>query len=198
VWAYWLLRSPPLLSLPPCGTRARRGRGTQFGFGFVTALYVGYVLGPHEENNVNDLTIVSQQAHQSCWSMAHKAFLLSLGLHETAVALVSETQKWSSGCGYYNFVDRTGRIAATIVAGDKKLAPERLRDCIVSGIIFGFGVRARSGATFDTSQGYIQYLALSSVMAVCDRRIGDADQPEPEEIYTNCITAELENRIAIR
>jgi len=122
-----------------------------------------------------------------------RTFLTGLGLPEAAVNMIVQTSNWSSGCGYYNFVGRKGDISATVIAGDRRLAADRLKDCIISGIAFGFGARARPTATFDTSQGYIQYLLLSRSMAACDMKFGESFDVSFQDEYVACVVGQLKN-----
>jgi hypothetical protein len=126
----------------------------------------------------------------------NKSFLKELGLPDPAIEIVSQTRNWSSGCGFYSFTGRDGHISASIVAGDKRLTVERLKDCVISGVIFSFGLRTRASATFDTSQGYIQYLLLASAIAACEgKQASTGLNGEIINSYTKCITDKLVDKI---
>lgn len=126
-----------------------------------------------------------------------RAFLNGLGLPDAAINMIAATNNWSGGCGYYNFIGRSGDISGTVIAGDRRLPPERLRDCIVSGVAFSFGARARPSATFDTSNGYIQYLLLSRSMTACEGQVRESPNNGFEEEYISCVVTQLRSKITV-
>ncbi len=126
-----------------------------------------------------------------------RSFLQKLGLPDPAIRIVAESRNWSSGCGFYNFGDANGNISVSIVAGDKRLDSDRLKDCIISGILFSFGLRAKTNATIDTSKFYLQYLLLASALRFCENKLKTSEESNSsaerlQDAFVDCAAARIE------
>lgn len=112
---------------------------------------------------------------------------------------VMQMTGWSDGCGSYRYQAGSGEISMSVLGADTSLTSDKLRSCVLTGILksFGFGIRVKRPIV--ASDGYIQYLILANVLAACDKRIaaaapGPREVSEVEKLYVDCAVEGLKAR----
>lgn len=127
-----------------------------------------------------------------------KSILIGLGFPESAANKIAEESDWSSGCGTYDSRNIDGRLSVSIVVGDTSLPPKKLRSCIVTGIIFGFGMRVKGQEILDYSNDYMQFLLLARSIAHCEKTTGSQNpgqsKPKPHD-YLECVFDSLRSKL---
>lgn len=129
----------------------------------------------------------------------NRAALRALNLPEPAIDMMMETTGWSEGCGAYAFSTGGGSISLGIAAADSSLSGEKLRSCVLNGLVNVFGLRLKSKRSVVALDSYVQYLLLGNVIAACDKLIApnEARQLSEAEVrYVDCAVKELKSRIA--
>jgi hypothetical protein len=129
----------------------------------------------------------------------NRALLGSLGLPESAIDSIADTTKWATGCGTYGSRDSDGRVSFSIALGDKGLSPKKQKSCIVTGIIFGFGLRITGQEILDYSNDYTQFLLLARSLVACEKKISEQiiEQPKPtRDVYVECVLNRLRLKLS--
>jgi hypothetical protein len=125
-------------------------------------------------------------------------FLRGLGLPDVVIDQLSKVANWSSGCGVHSFPDVNGRIAASIVAADKRLTPVQVRRCIVTDIINSFGLRV--GGRHDAVDGvndYMQFLLLARALVACENKSPSlAEAVSVKDAYVDCAFEQLKPKLS--
>lgn len=116
-------------------------------------------------------------------------FLKRFNLPQSANDLVRTTLRWSSGCGFYAFRDRTGRISASIVAIDEHLSDSQATGCLLKTIAGSFGLNSLrlKDNSFSRGAHYLTYIL--EISAICSSEYeaeGDATRTE-KEFVTSCM-----------
>jgi hypothetical protein len=153
----------------------------------------------HEFTGTNPNLILLHARGVNDGDKPNRAALRALNLPEPAIDTMMETRGWSEGCGAYAFGNRTGGISSGIAAVDSSLSGEKLRSCVLNGLINVFGLRLKSKRSVVALDGYVQYLLLGNVLAACDKLIAPDDARtagETEKLYVNCAVKDLKMRIA--
>ena len=128
-----------------------------------------------------------------------RSLLASLGATEAGIDLIVKTAHWSNGCGLYSTRDYQGHVSVSIVAGDKSLSSKNLKSCIVSGVIFSFGLRTKDHNIVDSTNDYIQFLLLARSLANCERKISPqiSERNAPvRDVYVECIFNSLKAKLS--
>lgn len=128
-----------------------------------------------------------------------RTLLASLGLTDAGIDFIVRTARWSGGCGTYSSRDKLGHVSATIVAADKSLTPKKLRSCVVTGIIFSFGLRVRGQEILDYSNDYIQFLLLARSLAACEKELSGKEselRPSVHDVYLECVLSGLKAKFS--
>jgi len=60
----------------------------------------------------------------------------------------------------------------SIVFADSNLEPAQVRNCVIEGVIRAFGLRTHRTQILRTDDGYLQYVALTKALSICEKRIG--------------------------
>jgi hypothetical protein len=116
---------------------------------------------------------------------------------ESAINMIPTSQKWLTGCGVFTFWDKNGRLSYAVGAGDTSLPPERLRRCIVTNIIYGFGMRRGTMEFVDGANNYVQYLILGRVLNECDTQTVTQNAGQsPKDGILQCAVAKLRRRLS--
>ena len=128
-----------------------------------------------------------------------KVLLRSLGLTESAADYISaDVKSWSTGCGFYVSRDDDGRLSFSIAVAEKTLpTKKKLQACIVTGVIFSFGLRIGNGTILESSNDYVQFLLVARAMSDCEKKVGGQNsQTVPtRDIYVQCIQSELKAKL---
>jgi hypothetical protein len=156
----------------------------------ITSLAKSFKLG-HEFTSDSANLIVATASSIADGDKPSRILLHELGLPERAIDQVAASSGWSTGCGVYVFGDRFGQISGSIAVADERLSSEKLRDCIVFGIVYGFGVGVKERRTFDAQTGFVPYVILASVLSSCIAKLesltGNVSSPtDMERMYVDC------------
>lgn len=129
------------------------------------------------------------------------SLLTSLGVSEAAASTVIEnSHDWSNGCGVYDSRDKDNHVTASIVAADRKvLSAGVLQTCVITGIVYSFGLHVRGGAEIKSSNDYIQFLFLARAVGDCKRQFNvekaGSRAPSPD-VYMECIAGKLKEKLS--
>ena len=146
-----------------------------------------------------NLIVVTADGIADAEGKPRRSLLARLGATEAGIDLIVKTAHWSKGCGVYNTRDYQGHVSVSIVAGDKSLSSKNLKSCVVTGIIFSFGLRTKGQDILDDSNDYIQFLLLARSLAGCDRKITaqNIEQNAPvRDVYVECIFNSLKAKLS--
>lgn len=108
---------------------------------------------------------------------------------EMMVETIAESDEWSKGCGVYAGHEKDGHIAVALVFAEKSASENDVRRCVVTGIIFGFGLRIPSRLALGDSRDYIEFLLLARAITHCDK------SPITREEELKCIRDRLRARL---
>jgi hypothetical protein len=113
--------------------------------------------------------------------------LQSFGLTGSNTDFIKDLD-WSTGCGYYGSRAPQERfLTFSIVAGSEELTKQRLKSCIMTGIIIGFGMRTIESQIINSTDGYLQYLILGRANKECDDEATAAGQPTSSRMLIDCV-----------
>lgn len=128
---------------------------------------------------------------------ASRTLLTELGFQEADVNVIRNSTQWLTGCGVYSWRDSRNQISSSIVAVDKALSQKKLKSCIVTGILFSFGLRVRSEEVLDFSSDYIPFALLARSIVVCDKEISTGIATYSgsiRDVYIACIARKLRSK----
>jgi hypothetical protein len=126
--------------------------------------------------------------------------LQSIGLDEAAAAVIAATNPdWSGGCGQYAARTEAGRISFGLSIADRTMATRSISACLVTGIVYAFGMRTKGMTALAAPNDYVQYLLLGRALSACDREISAAP-PLPaakvEETYIACTVGKMKAKLS--
>ncbi|WP_156434609.1 hypothetical protein [Bradyrhizobium lablabi] len=116
-----------------------------------------------------------------------------VGLSEGMYQIVSAQGNWASGCGIYSFANKDGQVSLSIVFADSKLGSAQVKDCVIEGVIRGFGLRESRKLVMRADDGYIQYITLAKAFTACEKKIGierlfAMGEAEQRSKYIECVS----------
>jgi hypothetical protein len=153
----------------------------------------------YEFTTTNVNMIIATADEISSGGKPNEGLLRSLGLSDVGINAIGDTQVWSTGCGQYDSRDNDGRLSVSILLGENTLPPTKQRACIVSGIVFGFGLRMKGNAILDDSNDYVQFLLLARSLSDCDKKLSaqivDKTASIPD-LYVECVRSSLRTKIS--
>ena len=126
------------------------------------------------------------------------SLLASLGITESGIKTITALTRWRSGCGNYSSRDSQGQISASVIAADKSLPPEKIRTCVVTGILYSFGLRTKGREALDSPTDYVQFLLLARSLAACDHKLSAEkvdDATSVPDLYVGCIVNRLKSKL---
>jgi hypothetical protein len=160
---------------------------------FANAFGLGYEF---TTTNVNLLVVTANGIADN--GKPNRRFLSGLGLAESEINEIADKDNWSEGCGVYDSHNSDGRILIGVVAGDKILR-EKLKSCLVSGIIAGFGLRIQGEKMLTDVNDYVQFLLLARSLSECDKKImsQNLDKTTPiRGVYLECVLGGLKAKLS--
>ena len=123
--------------------------------------------------NVNLVVVVTD--HITIDGKPNKDLLRRLRVPEQIVDIIGTSgSTWAKGCGLYDGRDDAGRLALGLVFADTAGETEFVRKCIVTGIIFGFGLRLQGQFALDRPHDYVQFLLLARAIAQCESALAES------------------------
>jgi hypothetical protein len=129
-----------------------------------------------------------------------RQILQSIGLDDAASSVIAATSPdWSGGCGQYAARTEAGRISFGISIADRAMPKRSLSACLVTGVVYAFGMRTRATATLATASDYVQYLLLGRALSACDKEITAAPPLAAaaiEETYISCTVGKMKAKLA--
>ncbi len=121
-------------------------------------------------------------------------------LPQEASDLVLTTTGWATGCGFYSFRDRNGRIAASFAAMDERLTTNQASVCLVKMIAASFGInplRIKDNPFRHGGQFITYTLEISSLCSKKYEEEGNKDQTE-KEFITLCMNKAIDFHFGAR
>jgi len=120
--------------------------------------------------------------------------LRSFGLTGDNTDVVTDND-WSPGCGYYGSRDLVERfLIFSIVAGRKDFTKQRLKSCVMTGIIMGFGLRIQERRLIESADGYLQFLLLGRSSKECDDEVTATGQLSTSESLIDCVYKKMRSK----
>lgn len=124
----------------------------------------------------------------------NRELLLAAGTSEDMVHRLTDVSAWSTGCGFYSEQNSAGKIDVSLIFADLKLPQRRLDACVVSGILYAFGLRMKYESAVHGPADYIPYLLMAPAVQKCAERISSVAR-EDIQSYSDCIVSELKLKI---
>jgi hypothetical protein len=129
-----------------------------------------------------------------------------IGLPESGISIITQSTGWAEGCGIYSFTGSVesgteGQVSLSLALADSRLPPEKIKDCLIDGIIRAFGMRAHSRTVLRSRDGYLQYAVLLAALRTCDQSLDKSDEtngtdePKLRERYRTCAMEQLAKRM---
>lgn len=143
--------------------------------------------------NANLFIVSSRQIADG--SRPSSSLLRELGIPDSAIDIMVRTENWNSGCGVYDFSDRNGRISASIVAAETRLGANLMRACVLTGIVFSFGLRMQTKALIVPDDGYYHYLALARAIRTCSGEELGANAAASSQKIADCAARFMASQI---
>jgi hypothetical protein len=129
-----------------------------------------------------------------------RALLRSLGLTEAGADHIAvDANAWSTGCGLYDSRGDDGRLSVSIAVAEKSLATKnKLRSCVVTGVLFSFGLRIKGKTMLEDPNDYIQFLLLARAITYCENQLGaeNAQTTPTREAYLQCLVGRLKVKLS--
>jgi hypothetical protein len=144
--------------------------------------------------------IVSPTAGVAAAARPTKQILQSIGLDEASASVIAATNPdWSGGCGQYAARTEAGRISFGLSIADRAMPRRNLSACLVTGVVYSFGMRTKATTALAAPSDYVQYLLLGRALSACDREI-TAAPPLPadavEESYISCAVGKMKAKLS--
>lgn len=106
---------------------------------------------------------------------------------------------WSGGCGVHNVYGHDGKISFTLIFGDVRLPTERLRTCVVTAIIYAFGLRTGIRLFIPDVGDYVQFLFLAREVRKCNEELQrsktTSSGPVNKAAYVECAAQGLNAKL---